>query len=128
MSGTDVPEDECIAVRCAGEDWREITCAMNVIGKKWHPLIIDRLLDQEALRFNELSNEVGGITNKVLSESLEDLEEKGLFGRTTVNEKSVEVKYSLTDRGQSVEPVIETLREWGQSQLRPAESESKSVC
>ena len=101
---------------------------MNVIGKKWNPLIIDRLLDQEALRFNELSNEVGGITNKVLSESLEDLEEKGLFGRTTVNEKSVEVEYSLTDRGQSVEPVIETLREWGQPQLRPAESESKSVC
>lgn len=128
MSGTDVPEDECIAVWCAGEDWCEVTCAMNVIGKKWHPVIVDRLLDREVLRFNELSNEIGGITNKVLSESLDDLEEKGLLDRTIVNEKPVKVEYSLTDRGRSVEPVIEALREWGQSQLCPAENESRSVC
>ena len=128
MSGTDVPEDECIAVWCAGEDWCEVTCTMNVIGKKWHPVIVDRLLDRGVLRFNELSNEIGGITNKVLSESLDDLEEKGLLDRTIVNEKPVKVEYSLTDRGRSVEPVIEALREWGQSQLCPAENESKSVC
>jgi DNA-binding HxlR family transcriptional regulator len=128
MSGTDVPEDECIAVWCAGEDWCEVTCAMNVIGKKWHPVIVDRLLDRGVLRFNELSNEIGGITNKVLSESLDDLEEKGLLDRTIVNEKPVKVEYSLTDRGRSVEPVIEALRGWGQSQLCPAENESKSVC
>ena len=128
MSRTDVPEDECIAVWCAGEEWCEITCAMNVLGNKWHPVIIHRLLDHDRLRFNELVDEIGGITNKVLSESLDDLEEKELLDRTIVNEKPVKVEYSLTDRGRSVEPVIDALGEWGRTQLRPAENEAESMC
>lgn len=124
---TDISEDECLAVWCAGDKWCAVTCAMEVIGNKWHPVIVHRLLEHESLRFNQLSNEVGSITNKVLSDSLDDLEEKGLVDRTVVNEKPVAVEYSLTDRGQSLEPVIEALQEWGKTQLQPAESEVESL-
>ena len=129
MSDTaEVPEDECMAVWCAGDDWCAVTCAMDVIGKKWHPVIIHRLLQHDALRFNELSNEVGAITNKMLSQSLEDLEEKELVDREIVSEKSVAVEYSLTERGRSLEPVIDSLEEWGKTILRPAGSEDESAC
>lgn len=123
----DISEDECLAVWCAGDEWCAVTCAMDVIGNKWHPVIVHRLLKHESLRFNELSNEVGSVTNKVLSQSLDDLEEKGLVNRTVVSEKPVAVEYSLTERGQSLEPVIEALADWGKTQLRPAETESESI-
>ena len=124
----EVPEDDCLAVWCAGDDWCAVTCAMEGIGKKWHPVIIHRLLQHDALRFNELSNEVGAITNKMLSQSLDDLEEKGLVDREIVSEKPVAVEYSLTERGESLQPVIDSLEEWGKTYLRPAESEDDAAC
>jgi DNA-binding HxlR family transcriptional regulator len=124
----DVPEEECLAVWCAGEDWCAVTCTMEIIGKKWHPVIAHRLLQHDALRFNDLSTEVGSITNKMLSESLDDLEEKGLVDREIVSEKPVAVEYSLTERGRSLEPVIESLEAWGKKHLQPADSEADAVC
>ena len=124
----EVPEDDCLAVWCAGDDWCAVTCAIDVIGKKWHPVIIHRLLQHDALRFKELSNEVGAITNKMLSQSLDDLEEKELIDREIVSEKPVAVEYSLTDRGESLQPVIDSLEKWGKTYLRPAESEADAPC
>lgn len=124
---TDISEDECLAVWCAGDEWCAVTCAMDVIGNKWHPVIIHRLLKHGPLRFNELSNEVGSVTNKVLSQSLDDLEEKGLVDRSVISEKPVAVEYSLTERGRSLEPVIGALEEWGKTQLQPAETEAESL-
>ncbi|PSP55099.1 transcriptional regulator [Halobacteriales archaeon QS_1_67_19] len=125
---TDVPEDECLAVWCAGDDWCAVTCAVEVVGNKWHPVIVHRLLNDGPLRFNELSEEIGGITNKVLSDSLDDLETKGIVDREVVNDKPVRVAYSLTERGRSLEPVIDALEEWGQTHLRPADTSDGSVC
>lgn len=121
-------EDECIAVWCAGNDWCAVTCAMDVIGNKWHPVIIHRLFKHDELRFNELNDEIDSVTNKVLSQSLEDLQEKGIVKRTVVNDKPVEVEYALTDYGQTLEPVISSLEEWGKNCLRPAESEENADC
>ena len=129
MSGTtEVPEDDCLAVWCAGDDWCALTCTMEVIGNKWHPVIVQRLLENGPLRFNDLSGAVGPITNKVLSNSLKDLGEKGLVNRTIINEQPVEVEYELTGRGESLEPVIQALQEWGTSNLKPAASEAESAC
>ena len=129
MSGTtEVPADDCLAVWCAGDDWCALTCTMEVIGNKWHPVIVQRLLDHGPLRFNELSEEVGPITNKVLSNSLKDLGEKGLVNRTIINEQPVKVEYELTERGQTLEPVIRALQDWGRTYLTPAPSEAESAC
>jgi DNA-binding HxlR family transcriptional regulator len=125
---TSVSEDDCIAVWCAGDDWCAVTCTMDLIGNKWDPVILHRLLRQGPLRFNELATETGAITNKVLSQSLADLEDKEIVERTIVSEKPVAVEYSLTERGESFEPIIDALEQWGQTHLQPAESEEESVC
>lgn len=127
-NGSEISEDECLAVWCAGNDWCAVTCTMEVIGKKWHPVIVHRLLAHNALRFNELNEEIDSITNKMLSQSLEDLEEKNLVNREIVNEKPVAVEYALTERGRSLKPVIESLEQWGKTNLRPADNEDESVC
>lgn len=108
-----------LAVWCAGEDWCPITTTASLIGKKWHPVIVHRLLENGPLGFNALKTEVDGISSKVLSDSLEDLEEKTLVDRTIVSEKPFRVEYSLTARGASLEPVISAMAEWGQQHLKP---------
>ncbi|MFB6304150.1 MAG: winged helix-turn-helix transcriptional regulator [Haloferacaceae archaeon] len=117
METADVPEDACLAAWCAGDEWCAVACAAEAIGRKWHPVIVHRLLSRGPLRFNELADGVEGLTNKVLSESLEDLADNGLVERRVVEEKPVAVEYALTERGASLRPVVEALEAWGQDRL-----------
>ena len=119
--------DDSIAVWCAGEDWCPVTATANLLGKKWHPVVVHRLLDGGSMGFNELQTDVDGVSSKVLSDSLEDLEEKGLVNRDIVNEKPVRVSYSLTDRGESLQPVIEAMAEWGSEYLAAPADEGDAV-
>lgn len=113
-----------IEVPCVGEEWCPVTTTAAIIGKKWHPVIIDRLLDHGPCGFSELEAAVDGISSKVLSDSLEDLQEKRLVEREVVSEQPFRVQYSLTDHGASLGPVIEAMREWGEQHLaEPGEAE-----
>lgn len=116
-----------IPIWCAGEEWCPVTSVATLIGRKWHPVIIHRLLVHESLGFNDLKTEVDGISSKVLSDALEDLEEKQLIDREITNEKPVRVSYTLTELGTTLEPVIMEMRDWGQQHLEPAEDTAKSV-
>lgn len=120
-------ENDGLEVWCAGEEWCPITTTATLIGKKWHPVIVHRLLREGPLGFNDLKEDVDGISSKVLSDSLEDLEEKQLVDRTIVSEKPFRVNYSLTDRGESLEEVIVAMRDWGQAHLVPTEDRESSV-
>ena len=111
--------DEGLEIWCAGEEWCPITATATVLGKKWHPVIIHRL-GEEPQGFNDLKRAVDGISSKVLSDSLESLEEHDLVERKIVSEKPFRVRYSLTKRGESLEPVVEAMREWGERHLVPA--------
>jgi DNA-binding HxlR family transcriptional regulator len=71
----------------------------------------------DELGFAELQERIPDISSKVLSDDLEELEEKGLVNREIVNEKPFRVKYSLTERGRSLEPVIEDMMDWGTDYL-----------
>lgn len=106
-------------VWCAGEEWCPITTTSTLIGKKWHPVIVHRLLENGPLGFNDLKRDVDGISSKVLSDSLEDLEDHDIVAREIVSEKPVRVEYSLTEFGQSLEPVITAMRDWGEEYLEP---------
>jgi DNA-binding HxlR family transcriptional regulator len=119
--------DQSLEVWCAGEEWCPITTTATLIGKKWHPVIVHRLLREGPLGFNALKEEVDGISSKVLSDSLEDLEEKRLVDRTIVSEKPFRVEYSLTEHGNSLEDVIVAMRDWGQTHLAPAEDSESSI-
>lgn len=112
---------EEIPVECNGEKWCPITATANLIGKKWHPVIIHHLLENDGRGFNSLKEDIGGISSKVLSESLEDLQEKNLVERKVINQKPVRVEYRLTEAGKSLEPVIGEMMEWGRSNLVEAD-------
>lgn len=122
-----VESTEKLSVWCAGKEWCPVSTTATLIGKKWHPVIVHRLLSNGPLGFNALKEEVDGISSKVLSDSLEDLEEKQIINREIVNEKPVRVEYSLTDLGQSLEPIIIEMRDWGLEHLGAAEDKESSV-
>lgn len=128
-NGANDPSDaeDATAVWCAGEDWCPVTATANLLGKKWHPVVVHRLLDGGPMGFNELQTDVDGVSSKVLSDSLEDLEEKGLVDRDIVNEKPFRVSYSLTDRGKSLQPVIEAMAEWGSEYLSAPAADGDAV-
>ena len=85
---------------------------IDLIGGKWRlPIII--ALSFKIHRFKELERQIGGITPRMLSKELKDLEINGLVNRDVFNTTPVTVEYSLTDYGKSLDKVIETMREWG---------------
>jgi len=126
MTDTDSATDAAgeLEVWCAGEEWCPVTTTSSLIGKKWHPVIIHRLLDNGPCGFNELKNAVDGISSKVLSDSLDDLVENKLVERRVLSEKPVRVEYSLTEHGESLKPVIFAMRDWGLEHLsKPSEDQ-----
>ena len=124
-SGAD--DDEKLQVWCAGEDWCPVTTTATLVGKKWHPVVIDRLLAAGPCGFSELEERVDGISSKVLSDVLDDLEEKRLIDREIVSEKPVRTEYSLTEHGKSLESVIDAMHEWGEQHLVEADEPSASL-
>ena len=119
--------DEKLQVWCAGEAWCPVTTTAMLVGKKWHPVVIDRLLFHGPSGFAELEESVDGISSKVLSDVLDDLEGKRLVDREIVNEKPVRTQYSLTEHGASLESVIDAMHEWGEEHLVEAEDPSASL-
>lgn len=105
---------------CQGESWCAVTCTAEMIGKKWHPVIVHQLLETEGLGFNRLKERIDGISGKVLSESLQDLEARGLVDREVVSDRPLRVSYSLTSRGRDLAPVVEAMADWGKKHLAPA--------
>ncbi|MFB6291775.1 MAG: winged helix-turn-helix transcriptional regulator [Candidatus Nanohaloarchaea archaeon] len=120
-------DPETIPVWCAGQDWCPITATAKLIGKKWHPVIIHRLIVNGALGFNDLKEEVDGISSKVLSESLDDLQEKNLVEREIVSEKPVRVRYTLTEKGESLESVVKEMKKWGDQNLSVPDVEEEGL-
>lgn len=111
---------EQLPVWCENEEWCSITATAKLIGKKWHPVIISRLL-KESKGFNQLKRDVGGISAKVLSESLKDLQEHGIVEKKQISESPKQVRYSLTERGESLKPVILSMKDWGETNLKAPE-------
>ncbi|WP_435195472.1 winged helix-turn-helix transcriptional regulator [Natronomonas sp. EA1] len=110
-----------IEVWCAGEEWCPITATASLIGKKWHPVVVHRLLEAP-LGFNDLKRAVNGISSKVLTDCLTDLEANQLLTRRVVSEHPLRVEYELTDHGQSLSPVLLAMRDWGEEHLVAASS------
>ncbi|WP_254538729.1 winged helix-turn-helix transcriptional regulator [Halomarina litorea] len=111
--------DECLAGWCHDDEWCTITCTAAIIGKKWHPVIVHRLLVNGPSGFNALKRAVDGISSNVLSNSLDDLEGNELVHREVVSDKPFRVEYSLTERGEDLAPIIEAMSDWGETHARP---------
>lgn len=89
---------------------------MNAIGGKWS-LICLYWLDAGTRRFNELHRLMPEISHKVLTETLRNLEQEGLINRTVYPEVPPRVEYCISEHGESVRPIIQAVRAWGQGQI-----------
>jgi len=85
----------------------------DVVGRKWHPVLLFYLFEEGPLRFSTLKDRADGISSKMLSESLSDLEEDGLVTRELLDDQPVVVEYAVTERGETLEPVITEMVNWG---------------
>lgn len=99
----------------------KVTCEMEVtlkmIGGKCKPLILDCLIRKGTQRFSELMREVTQISQRTLTNQLRELEADGLIQRKVYAEVPPRVEYSITEKGKSLEEILELMCEWGEKNM-----------
>ena len=100
-----------------------VETTLMLVGDKWKVLILRDLMDGTK-RFGELRKSLSGVSQKVLTAQLRDMESSGLVNRKVYAEVPPKVEYSLTALGDSLRPVIDVLRTWGEGYKRDRQKES----
>ena len=90
-----------------------VETTLMLIGNKWKVLILRDLLTGTK-RFGELKRSVGNVSQKVLTAQLRAMEESGLLTRKVYAEVPPRVEYSLTELGQSLKPILDVMKNWGE--------------
>ncbi|MDH3662867.1 MAG: helix-turn-helix transcriptional regulator [Alphaproteobacteria bacterium] len=93
-----------------------VEATLERIGGKWKGVALYHLLDG-AKRYNELKRAVGGVTQRMLTKQLRELERDGLIVRTVFPVVPPHVEYSLSDKGKTLKPILLALRDWGESHV-----------
>jgi len=94
-----------------------ITIFMTEIGGKWKPVIVWLLILKEVMRFNELNKAIKGISQKMLSQQLKDLERQKLIIRKSYPVIPPKVEYRLTEKGKSLEHLLREIMQWSNEHL-----------
>ncbi len=90
-----------------------VTYCLALIGGKWKPLILF-CIDGGVNRFGALQRAIPSITKQMLTKQLRELEADGLIDRTIFAEIPPRVEYALSERGNSLRPIIQKMRAWGE--------------
>lgn len=90
-----------------------VETTLTLIGDKWKVLIL-RDLFTGTKRFSELKKSLNGVTQKMLTQQLRSLEQDEIIERKVYPVVPPKVEYSLTPLGRSLEPIIDSLRKWGE--------------
>ena len=90
-----------------------VEATLSVIGGRWKPVIIFNLLENDVLRFGELKKKIDGVTQRMLTNQLRELENDKVVSRKVYAEVPPRVEYSLTAYGRSLQPVMIAMRDWG---------------
>lgn len=94
--------------------------ALDILNKRWTGLIIFQLLEG-VQRFSTIESAIG-ISGRVLSERLKDLEKQGIVKRNVYNETPVRIEYGLTEKGKALKPVLESIQSWADGWVNPDKS------
>ncbi|TCR61392.1 helix-turn-helix domain-containing protein [Bosea sp. BK604] len=89
-----------------------VEAALGLIGGKWKGILLYHLFEG-TLRFNAIRKRLPGLTQRMLTAQLRELEADGLIVRTVFAEVPPRVEYSLSPKGRTLEPVIMALKAWG---------------
>jgi DNA-binding HxlR family transcriptional regulator len=89
-----------------------VELAVDVIGGRWRPVILAHL-KEGVHRYGELRRRMPGVSEKMLTQRLRELEADGLVARYDRGTAAPHVEYRLTDEGLSLIPVLQALHDWG---------------
>ncbi|MFV0394226.1 MAG: winged helix-turn-helix transcriptional regulator [Coprobacillaceae bacterium] len=90
---------------------------LSIIGGKWKMLILYTISSNTPIRYNELQRKIGKITYKTLSSQLKELEADGSLIRKEYPQIPPKVEYSLSDKGNSLLPVLDAICYWGSDHI-----------
>ena len=99
--------------------------AVNILSQRWTVLVIYQMLDSPK-RFGEIQSAIG-VSGKVLSDRLKNMEQEGLIKRDVYPETPVIIEYSLTNKGQSLEPVLRDIENWSADWIEHPKSKEEAV-
>lgn len=102
--------------------------AMQIIGGKWKPKVLFHLSEHGTVRFGVMKRGIYGISEKMLIQSLKELERDGLVRRKVYRQVPPKVEYSLTDMGQTFIPVLNGMFEWGKTYASFLVSQETGAC
>ncbi|MGB0733241.1 MAG: winged helix-turn-helix transcriptional regulator [Pontibacterium sp.] len=107
-----------------------VEVAVEVIGGKWKTVILFHLIRNNTMRFNALKRTMPDITQRMLTKQLRELEASGIVHREIYQEIPPKVEYSITEFGQTLVPILESLYDWGASyiQQEKAAQEAQGRC
>ena len=91
-----------------------VATTVQLIGNKWKLLIMRNLL-MRPWRFNELQKNLDGISQKVLTDSLRSMEADGIITRTVYAEVPPRVEYALSELGETMRPILNSMQAWGEN-------------
>lgn len=91
--------------------------AIQLLGKRWTGLLLNVLMERPR-RFCELTALVEGLSDRVLSDRLRELEAEGVVKRVVYPQIPVRVEYQLTEKGQALKPVIDAIHVWAQEWIQ----------
>ena len=100
-----------------------VATTVQLIGNKWKLLIIRNLLVRP-WRFNELHKNLEGISQKVLTDCLRSMEADGIITRTAYAEVPPRVEYALSELGESMRPILNSMQAWGENYKAVMEKET----
>ena len=110
-----------------------VELSLNLLGGKWKVVILARLKEQ-SLGYAELRKQIPGLSDKVLTERLADLQRQGWIERRRDGDGAGQSRYQLTAKGQTLRRVLQQLYEWGAEQavemnvrIRPNKSTENTV-
>lgn len=120
------PPAQPAAAGAAGDDaFCPVTATMDLLGQKWTLHVLRALVDGKK-RFNELSHALGGVNSRTLRKRLAALEAEGILLRRVVSQIPPWVEYELTEKGRTLNSVIEAVDRWGRRWMRPPRPKVRS--
>lgn len=99
-----------------------VPACFELLGRRWNAYLVWALLDGPR-RFTELLAAAGGVSDRMLTKRLRELEAAGIVTRHRYREVPPRVEYALTERGQALRPVIEAMERWGRHTGDPGDAE-----
>ncbi len=104
-----------------------VEATLDVIGGKWKAVILYHLSHDGTHRFAQLRRKIPGVSERMLTRQLRELEGDGIVHREVYPEVPPKVEYSVTDYGKTLRPITEVMCEWGRRHMRRTSADKRAA-